>query len=143
MPHRNGRPCTLATRPDNTVRAWSREVDDGHKWIEYRLGAEARTGNWGDYVAGVTWALRESNHACGGFDARIESDLPLGGGLSSSASLEIALLRALREAFALPIDDIEMARIAQRAETGLVGVPVGIMDQMAASLADADAAAVS
>src|SRR5215210_3693239 len=55
----------LATRPDHTVRVWSREADAGHNWLEYQVGAEARAGNWGDYVAGVTWALGRSNHACG------------------------------------------------------------------------------
>jgi galactokinase len=84
----------------------------------------------------VTASLRVSNHPCGGFDTRIESDLPLGGGLSSSAALEVALLRGLRAMFRLRIDDVALAKIAQRAETGLVGAPVGIMDQMAASLAD-------
>ncbi|MCU1383036.1 MAG: Galactokinase [Acidobacteria bacterium] len=130
----------LAPRVDRRVRAWSRDVGDEEAWIEYGLGDEARTGHWGDYIAGVTASLRESGQVVGGFDARIESDLPLGGGLSSSASLEVALLRGLRAMFGLPLDDVALAKIAQRAETGLVGAPVGIMDQMAASLADEHAA---
>ena len=130
----------LAPRADAVVRAWSRDVGDEQAWIEYRLGGEARGGHWGDYIAGVTASLRESGARCGGFDARIESDLPLGGGLSSSASLEVALLRGLRAMFGLELDDVAVAKIAQRAETGLVGAPVGIMDQMAASLADEHAA---
>jgi galactokinase len=75
-----------------------------------------------------------------GFDARVESDVPVGSGLSSSAALEIAAGRALRKLFALPIGDIELARIGQRAENDFVGAPVGIMDQMACSLADTTAA---
>src|SRR3954469_20598126 len=110
----------LAPRDDRVVRAWSRDVGDERPWIEYRIGSERRAGHWGDYVAGVTAALLESHHPCGGFDARIESDLPLGGGLSSSASLEIALLRTLRVAYRLTLDDVAMARIGQRAETELV-----------------------
>ena len=133
---------TIAVRPrsDRLVRAWSRDVGDEHPWTEYQLADECRRGQWGDYVAGVTASLRESHYTIGGFEARIVSDLPLGGGLSSSASLEVALLRALRRVFDLAIDDVTMAGIAHRAETGLVGAPVGIMDQMAASLADRDAA---
>jgi galactokinase len=73
----------------------------------------------------------------GGFDLLVTSDVPLGSGLSSSASLEIALLRGLRELFALPLSDVDLARIGQRAENDLVGAPVGIMDQMAASLCQA------
>jgi galactokinase len=130
----------LAPRPDAMVRAWSANVAGADRWQRYRTGAEQRTGGWIDYVAGVTASLREAGHAVGGFDARISSDVPLGAGLSSSASLEVALLRALKSAFALEIDALAIARIAQRAETELVGAPVGIMDQMAASFADAQAA---
>src|SRR4051812_36562744 len=130
----------LAPRDDARVRAWSANVGNGDAPIEYRLGAEARTGGWGDYLAGVTAALAAAGHAFGGFDARVESDVPLGAGLSSSASLEVALIRALQAAFGMAIDPVAIAKVAQRAETDLVGAPVGIMDQMAASLADQDAA---
>jgi len=130
----------IAPRADRGVRAWSRDVADDDRWASYELGREARTGRWSDYVAGVTASLQGAGHRCGGFDVRIESDLPLGGGLSSSASLEVALLRALAESFSLDLDAVTIARIAQRAETELVGAPVGIMDQMAASLANRDAA---
>lgn len=54
---------------------------------------------------------------------------------TSSAALEVALLRALRAAFALPLDAVHIARLAQRAVNDLVGPPVGIMDPMASSLA--------
>ena len=130
----------LAPRRDGRVRAWSRAIGIDDRWVDYHLGLEARTGGWGDYIAGVTAALSASGLRCGGFDALIESDVPLGGGLSSSASLEVALLRALSEAFGLGIDHVTIARIGQRAENELVGAPVGIMDQMAASLADCNAA---
>jgi galactokinase len=132
--------ATIAPRGDERVRAWSRDIGGDNRLVEYQLGLEAQTGTWGDYIAGVTAALAVSGFRCGGFDALFESDLPLGGGLSSSAALEVALLRALREAFGLEIDDVAIARIGQRAENELVGAPVGIMDQMAASLADRNAA---
>jgi galactokinase len=61
--------------------------------------------------------------------------VPVGSGLSSSAALEVSVLRALRSAFDLEISDVDLARLAQRAEVDFVGAPVGIMDQMAASLA--------
>jgi galactokinase len=67
---------------------------------------------------------------------RITSDVPVGAGLSSSAALEIAILRGLRQAASLSLDDTELALIAHRGETAFVGAPVGIMDPMAASLAD-------
>jgi galactokinase len=68
----------------------------------------------------------------------IRSTVPIGAGLSSSAALEVATLRALRSLLGLPLDDVEIALLAQRAESHYVGVRCGIMDQMASSLADAE-----
>jgi galactokinase len=88
-----------------------------------------------DYVQGVTAALGAAGHAVPGFDLALASDVPLGSGLSSSAALEVAVLRALRTQFNLSIDDLEIARLGRAAETDFVGAPIGIMDQMASSLA--------
>src|SRR5262249_32635975 len=93
-------------------------------------------GGWVDYVQGVTRALRADGMPIRGFELHLESRVPIGSGLSSSAALEVAVLRALREAFALPLDDLALALVGQRAETEFVGARVGPMDQMAASLAD-------
>ena len=125
----------LARRDDDRVRATSREIEPGRAQ-EYRLGAEQPGREWLDYLRGVTAILRTDGHALGGFDVRVESDVPLGSGLSSSAALEVALLRVLREAFGLAIDDVALARLGQRVENEFVGARVGIMDQLAASLAD-------
>ena len=62
--------------------------------------------------------------------------MPIGKGLSSSASLEVAVARALRDAFHLELTDLEIAMMCHRAETVFVGAPVGIMDQMVCSLGD-------
>ena len=124
----------LARRGDDRVRAASREIG-GAAPKEYRLGREARGRGWLDYVQGVSATLAASGFAISGFDAWIESDVPVGAGLSSSAALEVALLRGLRALFGLAIDDLALARIAQRGENELVGAPVGIMDPLAASLA--------
>ena len=132
-----GTHVTVRPRQDARVRASSTNMPAAERTIEYTLGREQRTGSWGDYVAGVTAALREHGIELCGFDAEIASTLPLGGGLASSASLEVALIRALEQACGVRLDPVEVARIAHRAETELVGAPVGIMDQMAASLADA------
>ena len=128
----------LRTRDDRRVRAWSRQI--GTDPFEYEVGAEHRTASWGDYVQGLTWVLSQQGIALGGFDLHLDSNVPLGSGLSSSAALEVGVLRALRSAFHLEIDEIQLARIAQRAEVEFVGAPVGIMDQMAASLAGERAA---
>ena len=130
-----GTAVELGLRPGDRVCVHSVNVPAAERTRGYELGAECHTGTWVDYVAGVTASLREHGHPVGGFNLRIDSTLPLGGGLSSSASLEVALLRALNVLFQLELDSLEIARIAHRAETGLVGAPVGIMDQMAASIA--------
>jgi galactokinase len=127
----------LARRDDDLVRAFSRDVDRrGHarEPFAYRLGEEAKRENWIDYVQGVTVALREQGHEVEGFELRVESSVPIGSGLSSSAALEVSLLRGLRELFRIPIDDLEIALLGQRAENDFVGAPVGLMDQMSASL---------
>jgi galactokinase len=128
----------LAPRDDHRVRVWSAQFP-GDDPIEYRLGEERRCGQWGDYVQGLTWTLA-SDGLRDGFDARIESTVPLGSGLSSSASLEISLGRALRDAFRLQLDDVTLAVRGRRVETDFVGAPIGIMDQMACSLADTTSA---
>ncbi|SMB80207.1 galactokinase [Deinococcus hopiensis] len=101
----------------------------------YRLGEETQTHSWIDYVQGVTQELVRDGHKLTGFRAHIRSDVPFGSGLSSSAALLVCLLRGLRELFGLPLDDVQVAQLARRAENGLVGANVGIMDQMACSLA--------
>ena len=123
----------LRIRSDDRVRAWSREYGS---WQEYRLGEERRRGDWLDYVMGCTYALRTAGHELGGVELRIASDVPVGSGLSSSAALEVAVLRAIRAAFALTLDDVELALLGQRAENELVGAPVGAMDQLCASLGE-------
>lgn len=129
----------LARREDRLVRASSADVDGGLVQV-YQLGSETAGRGWLDYIQGVTHALREAAHRVEGFDLRVRSSIPIGSGLSSSAALEVALLRGLRDLFALPLDDVQLARIGQRAENDFVGARVGIMDQMACSLADEGAA---
>ena len=126
----------LAARDDGRVRVWSSARNRSGEPSSYALGAETPCQDWLDYVQGVTHILRREGHAVRGFDAAIESTVPLGSGLSSSASLSVSLLRALREAFGLKLDDLQIARIGQRSENEFVGARVGIMDPMAASLAD-------
>jgi len=91
---------------------------------------------FGRYVFGCIREVLAAGHGVPPLDIHVASELPMGVGLSSSAALEVATLRALRALLALPIDDVRIAQMAQRAETDYAGVRCGIMDQMAASLAD-------
>ena len=123
----------LSVRSDRRVRAWSAQM--GSEPAEFELGREHSVAGWADYIQGVTWVLAVERHAIAGFDLHLNSTVPVGSGLSSSAALEVATLRALRSAFDLPLTDVMLAQLAQRAEVEFVGAPVGIMDQMASSLA--------
>jgi galactokinase len=122
----------LAPRADQVVRVDS-DSQDGQTH-EYTLGDEKPTGTWVDYVAGVTWSLRRNGSRRSGFDLHIASDVPVGKGLSSSAALEVAVLRGLRALHSLTLSDLEIALLAHAAETQFVGAPVGVMDQMVCSL---------
>jgi len=124
----------LAPRQDHLVRAWSASVG-ARRPEEYRLGAERKRGAWVDYVQGATWVLASEGFALGGADVAVRSEVPLGSGLSSSAALLVAVLRAFREARGLDVEDVVLARLAKKAENDFVGAPVGIMDQMAVTLA--------
>jgi galactokinase len=128
----------LAPRDDDRVRAASASL--GATLQEYRLGHEHKGGTWLDYVQGCTSVLIQDGHRLRGFDVHVASDVPLGSGLSSSAAFDVALLRALRTAFALSFDDLHLARLGQQVENQFVGAQVGIMDPLACALGEAGAA---
>jgi len=122
----------LAPRNDDRVRVASHILCP--QPAEYVLGAEVPRHDWLDYAQGVTRILRGAGHSLHGFDALIVSDVPVGSGLSSSAALDVCLMRALREEFPLKLDDIQIARLCQRVENEFVGAQVGIMDPMVCSV---------
>src|SRR5687767_2730097 len=83
----------IAPRNDQRVRGYSHDVTGLQT---YELGQEKKSGTWIDYVQGLTVALREDGCKLRGFDLRVESQVPVGSGLSSSAALEVSVLRGLR-----------------------------------------------
>ncbi|NEA31580.1 galactokinase [Streptomyces sp. SID13031] len=87
--------------------------------------------DWAAYPAGAAWVLLQDKYEIGGANLLVESDLPSGAGLSSSAALLCATAVALLGLHDIEVDPAEVARLAQRAENQYVGAPVGLMDQMA------------
>ncbi|BAZ42130.1 galactokinase [Calothrix sp. NIES-4101] len=88
------------------------------------------------YIFGCIELLQQAGYQIPSLNLYIKSSIPIGSGLSSSAALEVATLRGIRQLLNLPINDVEIAQFAQQAEINYAGVQCGIMDQMASSLAD-------
>jgi galactokinase len=99
---------------------------------ELRPDATAARG-WQSYPLGVLWSLREAGHDIPPLDLALDSAVPSGAGLSSSAAVECAVGLAVSEFLNLDLSPEAIARAAQRGENDFVGVPCGLMDQMAAA----------
>jgi galactokinase len=97
------------------------------------LAAGSVTG-WAAYPAGVAWALRAAGYRVRGASVDIDSDLPVGAGVASSAALECSVALALCSLSGVSVPRRELAAIARRAENEFVGAPTGIIDQFASLL---------
>jgi galactokinase len=86
-------------------------------------------GHWSAYCAGVAWSLTQKGVKLGGADITLTGNVPLGSGLSSSASLEVSTATALLALAGVSMPKPELALACQRAENDYVGAPCGIMDQ--------------
>jgi len=84
--------------------------------------------HWTDYVLGVAWALQEHGVGLRGADLLIHGEVPLGAGLSSSASLEVAVALALSRLAGVALGRLALATLCQQAENEYVGMRCGIMD---------------
>jgi len=124
---RTGRRLTVCSR---------QEPGDGVE-VDLDVLAPGRVTGWAAYPAGVAWALEAAGHRVPGACIAIDSDLPAGAGLSSSAALECATALALTSLGGLNIPRAELVRITRRAENEFAGVPTGIMDQSASLLCQA------
>ncbi|MFL6166741.1 MAG: galactokinase [Ornithinibacter sp.] len=140
LPHRTDAACS--PRDDDLLRVWSVQTDE---LVEVSLGdvGPDAPGGWAAYVAGVLWALREAGHEVRGMDVTVDSRVPVGAGLSSSAALECSVGAAVSDLFGLGLlgDDAGRARLAAacvRAENDIAGAPTGGMDQSAALLCRAE-----
>ena len=89
----------------------------------------AKKGTWYNYPLGVIAGFVARGANLGGFDGLIQSTVPLGGGLSSSAALEVSTATLLEAITGKPLDPVEKALLCQQAEHEYAGMPCGIMDQ--------------
>lgn len=130
----------LGVRDDQVIRVGSEFADEVAEIPLADLSPD-RLHGWSAYVLGVAWALGQHGADLGavpGVDLYIESTVPVGAGLSSSAAIESAVAVALNDVWQLGFDRQTLAKVGQLAENKAVGAPTGIMDQSASLLGEAD-----
>jgi galactokinase len=152
--------CAFQWRSDDRVRLWSDGIEAdgleprfetrleaiaaevGSDWARRAhecLTADART-RWAAYVAGCFPVLVAEGIVPSwrrGTNIYLRSDVPLGAGVSSSAAVEVPVMRALTAAAGLSLDGLQLARLCQQVENHVAGAPCGIMDQVTCALGEA------
>jgi galactokinase len=131
----------VAARRDSHVHVYSQNVREHAELDLQDLNLRAQA-HWSAYVLGVAASLRMSGAEIGGANLLVEGKVPMGAGLSSSASVEVAAGYALLESSGLSRSPVELAKICQRAENEFAGARCGIMDQMIACCGRADYALI-
>lgn len=124
-------------QPGHDITVWSSEGGADRVCAQAATLVPGSIRGWAAYPLGMAWSLRAAGHRVGGTSLCIDSDLPIGAGLSSSAALECAVALALTEVHGLAVPRKELVALASRAENEFAGAPTGIMDQSAALLSRA------
>ncbi len=121
----------VAVRTDSTVRLLSTYGDQGVVSADVSALDAGSAKGWTKYPLGVVWALQQRGVEVPGLDLLLDSNVPLGAGLSSSHAIECAVISALNDLTGAGLEAEEMVLATQRAENDFVGAPTGIMDQSA------------
>ena len=119
---------SISLRDDDKIIGISSEFGELQSSI-----SSLNDGTWLDFVRGAIYFCQKISPSIKGMEVAVSSGIPSGSGLSSSAALEIALLRAISQLKDLSIQSEEMAKIGQQIEHQFVGTQCGIMDQMASA----------
>jgi galactokinase len=121
-----------ATRSDRLIEVYSEHFDE-----KISLSLDALSGpprkHWSDFIRGVAAELEGAGHRLSGANLVIHGEVPLGAGLSSSASLEVSVALALTSLSGVAVPRLDLAKLCQTAEHKYVGTRCGIMDQFVAS----------
>jgi len=121
-------------KTDNNFCAVSSE-HAGVLTFDIKQPLKISTTQWENYILGVVDGLKKKRPGrLGGFDCNINSELPIGAGISSSAALECGLAKGLNSLFDLGLEDIELIEISRIAEHNFVGTKCGVMDQFAVTM---------
>jgi galactokinase len=120
--------AVISPRDDDRAVFYSANFDEEVSFEIASLGRTPRR-HWSDYPLGVLWSLAQEGIAVGGFSMSLAGDVPVGAGLSSSASLEVATAMALLDHADRELPLKIIATLCRRAENEFVGAKSGIMDQ--------------
>jgi galactokinase len=123
---------TASKREDWTIEAYSEHFNEKISLPLAQLSGPPRK-HWSDFVRGVAATLQGAGHAIAGANLVIHGEVPLGAGLSSSASFEIALALALTTLSGIEVPRLELVKLCQAVEHQYVGTRCGIMDQFIAA----------
>lgn len=124
----------LGFSTDGQHHFYSEDLD---RLVSIKMSERTPSG-FASYIFGCVYLMQKQYYTIPPLCLYVKSKVPIGVGLSSSAALEVATLRGLRQLLNLPINDVEIAQLGQQAEIQYAGLNCGIMDQMASSLADTD-----
>jgi galactokinase len=124
-------------RRDDGVLALLSLQEDGLVEVPVADLTPGKPGGWAGYPAGVVFGLSSDVQAAGGLSVLVDSDVPVGAGLSSSAALECAVALAVRDLLGLDLSPEDLVDVSRRAENDFVGAPTGILDQSASVLCTA------
>jgi len=130
-----GTQVSVGPSPDGRWHFVSEAIEQPIVWDPNLSSGNAELEGFARYLIGCVRLLEERVGALPPAQVYVRSTVPMGAGLSSSAALEVAMLRALRTWQNVSLDDVSLALLAQQAEVRFAGVACGIMDQLASSLA--------
>lgn len=133
--------CTMiaaSRRPGSTGQVWASLFGEGVEVAVRGVIDPKQSQGWSAYVQGAIACMLEEGVEASGFEAVICANVPLGGGLSSSASLEVATATLMEVISGTTLDPVKKALACQKAEHVFVGMPCGIMDQFISALGRRD-----
>ncbi len=126
----------IETRSDKAIHLFAEDLQDTYILSLDTIAKSSK--DWANYIIGVIAQFQKQVTLPSGFNIRLKSDVPIGAGLSSSAAIECAVAYALNELFAFGFDQMQLTKMAQKAEHEYAGVLCGIMDQFASMFGKKD-----
>ncbi len=117
----------ISPRDDRQVQAHSLDFEET---AVFHLDHLKKETGWGEYLKGLAYVLQQEGFQLSGWNGVLATDIPIGAGLSSSAALEMGVMRAFTAVSSLTWQPVRMARLAQKADNEWVGIQSGVMDQM-------------